>query len=111
MMSEELKPCPFCGAKGSFILDEDHHGEYYALGCSYVECIAHKMFYTESPIDTPIEEAIAAWNHRQGDTGLVEALREYKKLVHAVLLEYMSDTDITALYLQACDKTIYRSKE
>jgi len=67
---EELKDCPFCGAKGQYFLDEDHHGEFYSLGCAFVGCVAHKMVYTESPLDRPPEDAIAAWNHRQPDKDL-----------------------------------------
>lgn len=59
---QELKRCPFCGADAELIIDCDHHGEFYYLGCSKNECLAKNMFYTES--ETPIEEAIEAWNGR-----------------------------------------------
>ena len=66
-MTEELKPCPFCGAKaihgshkkgspGAWENDEDHW-----IFCASDDCLAHVgMCETK-------DEAIAAWNRRAGD--------------------------------------------
>lgn len=61
-MSEQLKPCPFCGGKASLIktlcIDNNYQGYF----------IHHCCDITVAPIDTssfPTEErAIAAWNRR-----------------------------------------------
>jgi len=67
-MSEELKPCPFCGANAELERESDHHGEWFNLGCSShfgktdAPCIAGRIIYTQ---DLPeMESAIAAWNRR-----------------------------------------------
>ena len=64
-MIEELKPCPFCPSDDRSVL--------LIGGLLNPQCNACKsscgLFNTEG-------EAIAAWNHRQPDTGLVEALEK-----------------------------------
>ena len=76
----ELKPCPFCGADGKLVQDQDHHGEYYTLGCSFTECLANGLFYTE--VEIPLEHAIAAWNTRTVDAEkelLIDALKRIQR--------------------------------
>lgn len=51
-MSEELKPCPFCGSN---IIDLDYgYGEYYAQ-CADCKVIIYR---------TTSEEVVDAWNER-----------------------------------------------
>lgn len=64
-----LLPCPFCGASAEIERDSDHHGEWFNLGCSRHwgksiddQCIAGRLWYTET--ETPVSDAIAAWNRR-----------------------------------------------
>jgi hypothetical protein len=45
-------------------IEEDHHGEYYYLGCKSPLCLAHHVYYTESPKQTPVAVAIHRWNTR-----------------------------------------------
>ena len=62
MKRDKIKPCPFCGAEAKFIVEEDHHGGYFELGCPDEECCGHWAFYTE-----PIHlwaEAVKRWNRR-----------------------------------------------
>lgn len=67
-----LKPCPFCGAAAELEEDNDHHGEWFNLGCSMHwgnlavkdedDCCGGRIWYTE-----PLEEkeaAIKEWNTR-----------------------------------------------
>lgn len=61
-MSEELKPCPFCGSPAMLQTLGDHHGEFHNLGCSVRECPAYDIIYTET--DRPVAESIAWWNTR-----------------------------------------------
>lgn len=66
----ELLPCPFCGSAAEIERGNDHHGEWFNLGCSChwgnVEpdsaCSAGRMWYTAEPEDEP--KAIATWNTR-----------------------------------------------
>ena len=57
-MTEELKPCPFCGGKAELFGTEE-------TGVFYVECLDCNV---NDNFDTA-EEAIAAWNRRMNDEG------------------------------------------
>ena len=58
-MTNELKPCPFCGGDADL-----WHNEYtnacYIAGCSYCRMFAMSDYE---------DEAIAAWNRRTDDEG------------------------------------------
>ena len=59
-MSEELKPCPFCG--GAATVKRNSYGSYYAV-CNSDDCLCVAMtivFATEF-------EAVTAWNRRDGE--------------------------------------------
>ena len=59
-MTEELKPCPFCGGKAEVLTDENE--EYYV---SCTECTALLGYCTDTWGDYSTEdEAIEAWNRR-----------------------------------------------
>lgn len=55
-MSEELKPCPFCGDKTVYVYWRE---EQYFVSCNNCDCEGGKQ-------DTQ-EEAIKAWNRRADD--------------------------------------------
>jgi len=56
-MSDELKPCPFCGGEASIRIDTSH-STACLIGCATMGCFGHEQWEeTEA-------EAIAAWNHR-----------------------------------------------
>ena len=65
-MSEELKPCPFCGSKATYTDGEAPNGEtIYFIGCHQPGCIAYihenqNYFYC-------LEYAIWLWNRRADD--------------------------------------------
>lgn len=63
-MSEELKPCPFCGGDPitEFACTPDGDGAYF-VHCQHEDCPA----WPNTQGDTEAE-AIAAWNHRQSAT-------------------------------------------
>ncbi|MCB1688566.1 MAG: Lar family restriction alleviation protein [Halioglobus sp.] len=61
-MSEELKPCPFCGSEAKHDVDADHHGEFHTIGCSNDDCCAWWLFYTIHSSD--VQHAISQWNRR-----------------------------------------------
>ena len=59
-MSENLKPCPFCGSRAESWQEVGYDGRYYAVtGCTNDDCRAR----TE-PWPTRIDSEIA-WNQRQ----------------------------------------------
>lgn len=85
-MSEELKPCPFCGGEAAIRREDDmwivecrHHGwsSKDDDGCSYAGDISlyveisgkvnhwtHEIEYDEKDIDLAKKKAIEAWNRR-----------------------------------------------
>ena len=112
-MSETLKPCPFCGSPAELETDNDHHGEWFNLGCSRHwgsvpdpddGCPGGRLWYTEDP--EGMARAIAAWNRRAPDADSA-ALRAWVERLEAVLrkveratstyvevtAEYFSDTE------------------
>lgn len=77
-MSEELKPCPFCGGEAAFIVKE-HKSSHYSIGCIFkIECLdcglkLPQMFDLEfsltkhgeiNPITNERDKAVAIWNNR-----------------------------------------------
>ena len=83
MAETSLKPCPFCGGEAELERDNDHHGEWFNLGCARnwhrvgpdQACPGGYIWYTAGPEEEA--EAIAAWNRRATDPAvaeLVEAL-------------------------------------
>lgn len=64
----DLQHCPFCGAPALLERDDDHHGEWFNLGCSQhwaatdTHCIAGRLLYTQPISDLP--SAITRWNTR-----------------------------------------------
>jgi len=59
-----LLPCPFCGSPAELDVMEDHHGEYFNLGCLDNGCPARWIYYTTASEDISVEEAVAKWNGR-----------------------------------------------
>lgn len=68
MMSNELKPCPFCG--GRAYLSERMNGGYYVECESIGGCLAESGKY-----DTK-GQAIEAWNRRVVDTDELESVAD-----------------------------------
>lgn len=71
MMSDKLKPCPFCGSKAKLETGEESNGlglswhKTYDVICSKRSCICHP----DCPkIFTDKNKAIEAWN-RRADNG------------------------------------------
>lgn len=68
---DDLKPCPFCASPAELVTDNDHHGEWFNLGCSRHwgnvdpddACPGGRVYYTEDMDRLPA--AIAAWNRRE----------------------------------------------
>ena len=69
-IARRLLACPFCGSPAELERDNDHHGEWFNLGCSRHwgnvdpddACIGGRVFYTEDPEKEA--SAIEAWNTR-----------------------------------------------
>jgi len=95
----EIGVCPVSGDECEWTEVESNHTEKELLEESYRKGYCdgsddnHKSY--EEHIRKPLEKKVKE---------LSEVLREYKKLVQELLLQYMSDTDINELYLQACNK-------
>jgi Lar family restriction alleviation protein len=72
-MSDDLKPCPFCGGEKNTICCTDYDGrEAYAVSCRYPEC--HGTIFTLGyGYFADKAEAIAAWNTR-ADADRIEQL-------------------------------------
>lgn len=66
-MSNELKPCPFCGGDGDVMLCTIDGGDYpdeyqYHVYCT--RCYAETRRYDHPDIPNAMEYAIASWNSR-----------------------------------------------
>lgn len=92
-MKEELKPCPFCGIKRKIEVDED---DMFCVQC--MKCGARTDWYLYD------SDAIKAWNARQPDKELVEALKEIET--------YTKDSmDLRALHInKACEQALARQE-
>ena len=63
-MSDDLKPCPFCGGDKNIICRTDYDGgDAYAVSCRYSDCHGH-IFTLGHGYFSMKEEAVAAWNTR-----------------------------------------------
>lgn len=69
-MSEELKPCPFCGGAASLIPSADH-STACEIGCRDDTCPAYECVW-----DVNESSAIAAWNRRASPTPPVKDTTE-----------------------------------
>ena len=73
-MSNELKPCPFCGGEAvakfvsPYFVKEDYQGLCYVVGCKECGC-STSLYYSYKHMydDEAKEQAIAAWNRRTND--------------------------------------------
>lgn len=63
-MSEELKPCPFCGSSARY--EWDNEGTHKCLGCPDEDCAGYILFdIWYKDVGTKHEaDAIEAWNRR-----------------------------------------------
>lgn len=70
-MSEELKPCPFCGGEAHFMKVKHVIGIWYAVCCDDEECLGHE----QSRLYTLRRLAADAWNRRAERTCRIEVER------------------------------------
>ncbi len=66
-MSDDLKPCPFCGGE-PFSFEDYGHSTAWEVGCSNSQCRVEPHVWEKTK-----DEAIASWNTRTPDTS-IEAL-------------------------------------
>ena len=77
-MNEELKPCPFCGGEADMVYGVPAYDGSYAF-C--IECgLRTESYKTKSGSTWDVDSAITAWNRRQPDAALVEALERIERL-------------------------------
>ena len=55
----KLKPCPFCGGKARLVPYGDEH---YFVSCTNIKCCATASRHMQNK-----DEAIKAWNRRDGE--------------------------------------------
>lgn len=83
----ELMPCPFCGGEAELERDNDHHGEWFNLGCARnwnrmgpdQSCPGGYIWYTAGPEEEAA--AIAAWNRRPASPAVVELVEALADLL------------------------------
>ena len=98
-MQSEFKPCPFCGAQSTVLVEEN-------AACWHVECDCE----AQGPNEGTGEQAITAWNTRASDaeiTRLTEALRVADENIN-LKADFI---DATINQLAAKDQDIYELKE
>jgi hypothetical protein len=96
MKNPELKPCPFCGKEALIQLDSDHHGDFFNLGCSDINCMAKWMFYTRDIED--LDKSIEKWNTRIPEQRIreifpkiLEALENGSFCIPGASVEFLED--------------------
>jgi hypothetical protein len=57
-----LEVCPFCGKEAKVEWGDDHHGDYFSMGCPDQNCAGYLLFYTFSEDD--FEDCVTKWNRR-----------------------------------------------
>lgn len=84
----ELSPCPFCGKEPEYLCEDDHHGDFFRLGCSDEECAAHWLYYTEPQENS--DECIRRWNTRVHlpDQPQAASMREALSEAHRALVAF-----------------------
>jgi Lar family restriction alleviation protein len=75
-MSDDLKPCPFCGGE-PFSFEDYGHSTAWEVGCSNSQCRVEPNVWEKTR-----DEALASWNTRTPDTG-IEALTEQLEAARA----------------------------
>lgn len=73
-MSEELKPCPFCGGSPDIFWSEKRSHLKWSVICND-HCL------TEGPMCNTEAEAVEAWNKRSASRESFDAGWEYHKLL------------------------------
>ena len=88
-MTDDLKPCPFCGGEINGICKTDYcGGDAYAVSCRYKGChgtiftLGYGYFSTKA-------EAIAAWNTRADADRIEQLERDYKEACNEAAECYM----------------------
>jgi Lar family restriction alleviation protein len=59
-MSDELKPCPFCGGE-AYLRDDVSHSTAYFIGCATMDC------FGEIHWGQTMAETVRGWNTRAPD--------------------------------------------
>ncbi len=82
-MSEELKPCPFCGGEARWVEDHGRFDEPFGLVVDHAEdCFLGNHMMAEW------DHIIAAWNHRQSATTEALAAMEQAREALVSIEEY-----------------------
>lgn len=94
-MSDELKPCPFCGEVPDVNNPATFHREVGDRWARVVCCIEgpeiRSGFYT--PLEEWKDEAIAAWNERPIEDALRARIAELEKKLQDLQLDYWDATE------------------
>lgn len=93
-MSDELKPCPFCGSTPKFGYHGDDDGGYY-----YVECRS-----CSRPADLEAERFIGA--HADNHAEAITAWNRRPSTAPSSVMVPLSDDQVERLRLWACDDMI-----
>lgn len=97
MMSNELKPCPFCG--GRAYLSERMNGGYYVECESIGGCLAESGNY-----DTE-EQAVEAWNRRVVDTD------ELLRIAEELEVGYFDGCGVPIRYMVSSEQVLRFERE
>lgn len=94
-MSEELKPCPFCGGEACYIATEEGFTAYLRIGCKTCWAksnpVRYRTYYNglddeKNPIppESMKKEAAATWNRRDDADRIAELERQNAELEEKV---------------------------
>ena len=87
-MSEELKPCPFCGGEASYKMHDD---EWWVVSCD--NCLAEGGYYDGDESTAP-SDARQFWNNRPADTALKAAVISANEMAE-LMRKYVEDKSVS----------------
>lgn len=95
--NKELLNCPIpsCGCKAILKEENDHHGDFYELGCSNEKCALNWLYYTQDPEEISVDEAVKVWNSiPRNHTPTPDNAKLVEEIIpkrNAIIIDYIND--------------------
>ena len=90
MMTDELKPCPFCGSKAKIVYDDSNDDLHFAgvrVCCQNLSCGAKGVPYFLS------YDAIESWNARPLESALLAEIERLRDALKSLRIDKHAECD------------------